>query len=114
MANDMILVSDANFVLLEFTASHSQILLRSVPESRGSERIEVLFKGVVLINIPTAVKGLTISIQERDEPRAVNIAEFSGIRYRLETRGYVGSIIATSIFVSRDNLRFQAPGALLR
>jgi hypothetical protein len=53
-----LLASDRRFQTWLYTASHSQLLLRSNPPAEGEERIEVLFKGVPWMDLPTRLDGL--------------------------------------------------------
>jgi hypothetical protein len=52
--------SDRRFQLWSYRVSHSQLLLRSVKDAEHTSRIDVLFKGVDALDLPTRLDGLVI------------------------------------------------------
>ena len=91
--------SSRSFQMWAFTTSHAQLLLRS-PKAEGEPtRIDVLFKNVHRLNLPSCMEGLTI--------------EKAGDRlYRLGGSGWSGEVDAGLVAVAEDTLDFMDPSPL--
>jgi hypothetical protein len=87
--------SNRRFQVWRYQVGHSQLLLRSVKSAAHASRIDVLFKGVDAIELPTSFDGLVI---ERD-----------GQRYVLSGRGWAGSIVAGACFEAEDDGEYFDP-----
>jgi hypothetical protein len=87
--------TDRHFQVWRFTVSHSQLLLRSVKGRGHSTRIDVLFKGVDTIELPTSFDGLRI--------------ERNGERYTVSGPGWSGHVTATACFRAEDDGKYFDP-----
>ena len=87
--------SDRHFQVWRYEVGHSQLLLRSVKASGHDSRIDVLFKAVDSICMPTSLDGLTI---ERD-----------GDSFALSGREWEGSITAGSCYQAEDGDEYFDP-----
>jgi len=52
------------YKFLDFSLSHSQLLLRSMRNNDRDYNIDILFKGVSIILLPTILRGIKISLFE--------------------------------------------------
>ena len=91
-------VSDRHFQLWRYTVSHSQLLLRSTRDNDHDTRVEVLFKGVRRVDLPTSFDGLTV---RRD-----------GSGFVAKGHGWAGSIVALAMFTIEDKGEYSEPSAL--
>lgn len=109
--------STRRFQVWLYSVSHAQLLLRANPRHGGDERIEVLFKAVRWMGIPTVLDGLTIREVERAEVAGelpLSGAADERIRpeyrfYVLEGAGYRGVVVALAAFVHTDTLADHEP-----
>jgi hypothetical protein len=61
------------FQIWLYSVSHGQLLLRSNRSERVSTRIDVLFKNVAAVSLPTLFEGLSLAEATTDEARDLNI-----------------------------------------
>jgi hypothetical protein len=108
--------SDRFFELWKFTVSHGQLLLRANKTNVLRTRVEILFKGVLVLNLPARLKGLSIDAERRSEVHdTLGSLEIEGRNfYRIATADFTGYAVAAAFFVHEDDLDFEAPSALLR
>jgi hypothetical protein len=99
--------SDRHFQLWIYSVSHSQLLLRSNRSSEEATRIDVLFKDVAAIELPTSFDGLSIAMASGDETSELRIQ--LGTRPILDQktfivrgRGFVGYVVASVLFWHQD------------
>jgi hypothetical protein len=81
--------SDRHFQVWHYQVGHSQLLLRSVKGTDHDSRIDVLFKAVHAIQLPTSFDGLTID-RHADA-------------FALAGRDWTGSVVAGSCFQAEDD-----------
>jgi hypothetical protein len=89
--------SDRQFQVWRYEVGHAQLLLRSVKDDDHASRIDVLFKGVKVIDMPTKVDGLRV---ERD-----------GDQYALSGVGWSGRVIAEACWQAEDAGEYYHPSA---
>jgi hypothetical protein len=124
---ELLIQSTRRFQVWLYTVSHSQLLLRANPRFEGDERIEVLFKGVYWMSLPSILEGLIVEQVDRNSAPAVqkDLGEaslFSGVRkpspdvlgtddrvFSVKGEGYEGVVVALAVFVHRDNLPAHEP-----
>jgi hypothetical protein len=53
---------DSEFFILDYTPSHSQILLRSKKNKNRDYNIDIFFKGISLIFLPSKISGIIIDV----------------------------------------------------
>jgi|RhiMetdeSRZDD1v2_1073273.scaffolds.fasta_scaffold446950_2 hypothetical protein len=95
------------FQIWIYTVGHAQLLLRSNRSSERGTRVDVLFKGVEGIQLPTILQGLILTKAPR--PEAYAISKKIVVRLRDDQnvfvcRGsnYVGFVIAGVAFAHED------------
>ena len=97
-----------------YTVGHSQLLLRSNRSSELETRVDVLFKGVKAIQLPTVLPGLRMVKASR--PEALETSRKLGIQLRgdehvfiLEGANYVGFVIGLVAFAHEDEGHHSDP-----
>ena len=75
---DMAIFSDLNneFQILDYSPTHNQLLIRSMRNKSRGYNIDIIFKGVLSLLIPSIIKGLEISKFEIDESKMYLIDEY--------------------------------------
>jgi hypothetical protein len=108
--------SDRFFELWKFTASHGQLLLRANNTNVATTRVEILFKGVLVLNLTARLKGLSIDAEQRLQVRDfLGSIDIGGRNfYRVATADFTGYVVAASFYVHEDDLDYDAPSALLK
>jgi hypothetical protein len=91
--------ADRGFQLWAFTISHGQLLLRSPRGHGGPTRVDVLFKPVRSMNLPTRMDGLCV---ERVQDG----------RFRVSGTNWAGEVLADFVCASEDDLGDADPSAL--
>jgi hypothetical protein len=107
------------FGVVIYHQSHGQLLLRSHDrEDGGAKRVDVLFKGVVWMSLPTAFEGFALDRCLIDEvieriPRGLRAKSESRRVYRLEIDSTPHYIIAGNVFAASDDGSYFDPSPLL-
>jgi hypothetical protein len=89
------------FRVWRYNVSHAQLLLRSTKRDTTGKRIDVLFKGVALINLPTTMTALTITGTEPIDGESR--------RYGLRFNGGDGYVIAVGAAFMEDDGEHDDP-----
>jgi len=89
--------SERQFQMWRYDVSHSQLLLRSVKSESSPSRIDVLFKAVVAIDLPTTLHGLRLR-REGDE-------------YSASGDTWSGRVGAGACFAAEDEGEYFDPSA---
>lgn len=103
-----LLESGRRFRLWEFRVSHNQLLVRSPRNDDAATNTDVVFTGVVFMELPTDFDGLRIA--EGDSSRLDRIPALEGRRtrgmkvYILTSAGREHLIVAASATVSENEL----------
>lgn len=118
MEFETVIQSSRHFEIWRYSVSHAQLLLTSVKRSGqdSDKRIEILFKNVAAMNIPTSFDGISIIRQEPDIGGiSDHITSFLKGRhfYRISTTAFDGWIIAGSATTSENNGDYSDPSMLL-
>src|SRR6188474_2320144 len=97
-----------------YTVSHGQLLLRSTRSSGRPTQVDVLFKDVVAVQIPTLINDLEVLETDREVIAAAMRVDTHGqstfiVRGR-ETDGYV---IAGAVFHDEGDHAYYDPSPLL-
>lgn len=103
------------FQLWHYTVSHASLVLRSNKGAEHGRRIEILFKMVRRMDLPTLMDDVEITVAAEDEVPAA--ARATGARaegdelvvYRVAGRGFVGWVTAGAVFVAEDEGQYHAP-----
>jgi hypothetical protein len=103
--------SDRTFRLWAYTVSHAQLLLRSTRTESHPTRIEVLFKDVRYVALPTTMEGIAVYRCDASEvPPELATLSPDGPWFRVgsgDVMGYVAGIA----FVREDELEYHDPSA---
>ena len=106
------------FQVWSYTVSHKQLLLRSTKSAGVSTRIDVLFKNVMGIHLPTLVDEVTIAVLDKEEvPVAIRLGAHhltSTNVYTVQGPNYDGYVIAGSVTWVEDSLEFDDPSGLVQ
>lgn len=106
---------DRTFQIWEYKVSHSQLLLRSVKDSSKDTRIDILFKNVGIIFIPTLLAQIKI---RETNPLAVSLVGdedfLQGRRiFQIESAGYSGYVAAGIMVHLEDQGDYDEPSLLM-
>jgi len=110
------------FQLWEYTVSHRQLLVRRTKSEKHSTRVDVLFKNVIRINLPTIIDGLRV--READEQTTAAILESLWTEegayttedkhvFRVDGRNVSGFVVAGFVGAAEDEGEYHDPSALL-
>jgi hypothetical protein len=96
------------FQIWSYSVGHAQLLLRSNKSAELLTRVDVLFKDVVALKLPTAFAGL--SVTEASESEALKFSPQLGSssitnRKVFDIRGsnFSGYVVAAGVFWHEDN-----------
>lgn len=99
------------FCVWDFMSSHAQLLIRSRKDESFPATVDVIFRGVAFVQIPTwLMDGLTIRKASSAETRkvvefvGVKYAEYADRLYTLESGDVRGFVAARSVEVRETDL----------
>ena len=118
MRTERLFESRRQFQLWRYVVSHGQLLLRSNPSSRHKSRIEVLFKGVEWLNLPTTLNGLAIYTASSDEQKQFEAATHININgglipYIVKSKGTTSFVLANGCWSVEEQKDYFATSSLL-
>lgn len=105
---------DRRFQIWAYVVSHAQLLLRSNKSNEYLTRVEILFKGVQMIDLPTQFKGLDIrevsdmEAWQRRGNRASNLPNVYKL-FQVAGADFSGAVIASAIFCHEDRGEYCDP-----
>ena len=90
-----------------YSVSHGQLLLRSNRSEKFSTRIDILFKDVAAIGLPTVFDGLSVAEASAEEARNLNIQRGAlplGNRrvFAIVGVNFAGYVVAGAVFWHED------------
>ena len=97
------------FQLWAYTVGHSQLLLRSPKDAANATRVDVLFKAVVLMKVPSLFAELTIV---ETDAQAVGVSPaLAGDRrvWLLSGAGVDAFVIADVMAIHEDDAEYWEP-----
>jgi len=109
------------FAVWSYTVSHKQLLLRSTKDHAHETRIDLLFKNVLYLALPTLIHDLTVSEADAatssrivagvasDSPRSLDDKRV----YVLRGRGPEGYVVASTVVHAEDTEDYLAPSSLI-
>jgi hypothetical protein len=110
-----VLQSERQFQIWVYQVAHAQLLLRANRTETAPTRIEVLFKMVSWLNLPSVMEGLTIVETPGDsvaEARSLDPAVLAHRRlFLLSGPSFRGYVVAGAVFVREDSEPYFAPSA---
>lgn len=103
---------DRKFQIWKYSASHSQLLLRSGKDDTHKTLIDILFKGVDLIHIPTIFDRFRITEITKAEFQALHISlgnsdDLENRYFRVEGDGWQGIIVALAFFWVEEDAEYH-------
>jgi hypothetical protein len=106
------------FQLWTYTVSHGQLLLRSTRSEAHPTRCEILFKGVVRMDLPALMDDVEVEVAaEGDVPSfALELGAYERwghLVYRVRGRGFVGYVVALGVWCAEDDGEYYTPSRLL-
>jgi hypothetical protein len=103
-----------------YTVSHKELLLRSRKDDEGGTRIDVLFKGVEALCLPTKLTNLAIR-EASDEEAAHGLGGLAAADPTGELRVFLvqsaegeGRVVALVMFYAEDDGWWHEPSPLWR
>ncbi len=102
------------FQIWRYTVSHGQLLIRSTKSDSVSTRVDVLFKGVLSINLPTLFNGLTVEelrSAEAGDPK-ISLGAWNPLNmqvYEVSGSNYRGYVVAAAVFWAEDSGEYYSP-----
>jgi hypothetical protein len=104
--------------LWSYTVGHKCLLLRATKEQGDGPRVDILFKGVGAIQVPTVMSDLVIREANDDERGAIlrdtdPKRAFQRRCFILEGTGFRGWVLAGVMVSAEDDEAYDAPSPLL-
>jgi hypothetical protein len=65
----------SEYQILDYLATHNQLLIRSIKSKRRDYNIDIIIKGVISVIIPSTFNGLEISLLESDLEKSYLITD---------------------------------------
>ncbi len=101
-----------------YRVGHSLLLLRSVKSEQQPTRVDVLFKPVAALNLPS--KFQTLRIRNADADEAASIRSVTGETWSdeqslfiVEGGAFVGWVLAAVVAHTEDNGEYSDPSSLV-
>jgi hypothetical protein len=99
---------ERRFEVWVYSVSHAQLMLRGNRSETFTTRIDVLFKGVAAINLPTIFDGFLVTESTGDEVRELNLQLGSNSLVRQRTfiirgQNFAGHVVALAMFWHEDS-----------
>lgn len=102
------------FQVWRYSVSHGQLLLRSTKTAEFPTRVEVLFKSVAFMALPSLLDGLLVSeCASADLPACLKAISVERPWYKLSSNGNPSYVAAEVFFVSEDELEYFDPSPLM-
>ena len=107
-----------SFQVWSYTVGHSRLLLRSVKSIENSTRVDVLFKNVASISMPTLVENLTIEAADENTRRMLvegwELRILEGrVIFVLRGTNYQGYVVAGAMAHHEDDGEYDEPSQLM-
>src|SRR5436853_523848 len=114
MNETTILESDRLFQVWKYTVSHRQLLIQSHRSNSVATRLELLFKNVAYMAVPSVMNGVSISLCPPEElPGHLRTLDLAKPWYRLTSEDHAGFVAADAVAVNEDELGYEDPSALM-
>jgi hypothetical protein len=110
-----IINAERRFQIWKYTVGHSQLLLRSTKSAEFPTRIDVFFKGVKELHLPTIFTGLSIT-----EASEADVRQLCSLRkspsfdkdvkvFKVQGTDFVGYVAALIVFCHEDEGEYHDP-----
>lgn len=106
---------ERNFQIWKYTVGHSQLLLRSTRTPECPTRIDVFFKNVGAVHLPSTFSGLSIVEGSHDEVLKTNPLDASSITHGhrklfvVHGSDFVGYVVAGIVAWHEDEGEYHEP-----
>jgi len=112
------LTFDRRFQVWLYTVSHGQLLLRSVKDSSHHTQVDVLFKNVAAMSLPTQFQGLLVIDSGADSRAALTLGlgelgKEGRKLFRLSGDGWEGGVIAGIVVSSEGDADYYDESRLI-
>ena len=99
------------FQVWNYTVGHGQLLLRSTKSSEFPTRIDILFKNVTAIHLPTTFDGVTIAEASDEERNRLKIHKNESEKlFIVRGDAFEGYVIAGTVAHHEDEGEHSDPG----
>jgi len=101
------------FQIWNYTVSHRQLLLRSTKSQERQTRVDVLFKGVAALGLPSAFRELevrpatSVDIDEIGQPHCSRLSDGAVTLYVVRGGEFLGYVAAVGVFVHEDDAEYN-------
>lgn len=108
--------SRRTFQIWSYDVSHSMLLLRSPASDRDNEQVDIVFKGVDFISIPTRIRDMVIEKSSADfshlpiEPHVLSARHL----YEVAGSGARGLIAAAAVYMDARRCEYFEESELLK
>ena len=112
---DEIINSEREFQIWQYTVGHRQLLLRSTKSPDFPTRIDVFFKGVSELHLPTAFSGLSIrEASDRDIRELCGLLNSQSLAkgvkvFKLQGIDFLGYVAALIVVCHEDEGGYYEP-----
>ena|SRR6266478_5003521 len=106
---------ERSFQIWKYTVGHGQLLLRSTKSPGHQTRIDVFFKNVGAVHLPSTFDGLSIVEGSNDEALKMSVLDSSSItkghRKLFIVRGsdFLGYVVAAIVVCHEDEGEYHEP-----
>lgn len=102
------------FQMWRYAVGHGQLLLRSTKDPDFSTRVDVLFKNVAAIHLPTILAGMTVSDATDSEKSELNLqidpSRLEGRKiFVVRGSNYLGYVVAGNVASHEDDRDYHEP-----
>jgi len=106
-----------HFQMWKFTVSHGMLLLRSTKSPNHPTRVDVLFKNVARINMPTTFDGFIVSAASEAETQDLvqqlgTLALHRRHTFLIEGSNFRGHVVAGIVVWHEDEGEYSQPSVL--
>ena len=103
---------DGRFQWWLYTVSHGQLLLRSTSSSRRPTQVDVLFKDVLAVELPTSIDDIEVLEAEMTEEPS-RLRSSSRKRFLIRGSNVNGYVIAGAVFHVEGEQSHEDPSPLI-
>ncbi len=109
-----IIKSNRLFQLWSYSVSHRELLFRSIKSGVCATRIDVFFKGVKEIHLPTTSDGLSVTEASEADLRQISALRESAFEknikvFMVEGANFVGYVAALIALAQEDEGEYDEP-----
>jgi hypothetical protein len=115
----LVLSYKRRFQVWTYTVSHGQLLLRSTKDAENRTQVDVLFKNVLSVNLPTLLDDLCVELADEEGATGVTAQLgawklFDEKMFLVWGRNFRGYVVAGIVVSSEDDQEHHEPSPLLQ